>query len=143
MESLSPKVIQSGLWNLGGNWLIRGIGLIKMIILARLLSPVDFGILGLAVLSINVLKVFTETGIESALIQRDKIGRDELNTAWTIGLLRGIVLFVLVLFCAEWVAFYFDNPALKPVLKVMSVNLLLGGCTNIGIVFFQKNNLDR
>lgn len=138
MESLSPKVIQSGLWSLWGNWLIRGLGLIKMIILARILLPLDFGILGLAVLSINALNVFTETGIESALIQRDKIGRAELNTAWTIALLRGIVLFVLLLLCAEWVAFYFDNLALKPVLKVMAVNLLLGGCTNIGIVFFQK-----
>ena len=138
MESLSPKVIQSGLWSLGGNWLIRGLGIIKMIILARLLSPLDFGILGLAVLSINALNVFTETGIESALIQRDKIGRAELNTAWTIALLRGIVLFVLLLLSAEWAAFYFDNLALKPVLKVMAVTFLLGGCTNIGIVFFQK-----
>jgi O-antigen/teichoic acid export membrane protein len=44
----------------------------------------------------------------------------------------------LLLLCAEWAAFYFDNLALKSVLKVMAVNLLLGGCTNIGIVFFQK-----
>jgi O-antigen/teichoic acid export membrane protein len=138
MESLSPKVIRSGLWSLGGNWIIRGIGIIKLIILARLLSPLDFGILGLATLSINFLNVFSETGIESALIQRDKIGRSELDTAWTIGIIRGLVLFSLLFMSSGWIASYFGNSALKPVLKVMATVFLVGGFINVGIVFFPK-----
>lgn len=138
MESIRPKVVRSGFWSLGGNWLARVLGIIKMIILARLLSPLDFGIIGLAILSINALNVFSETGIESALIQRDKIGRPELDTAWTIAIVRGLVLFILLFLSAGWVASYFDNMTLKPVLRVMSVTFLLGGFTNIGIVYFQK-----
>ena len=138
MESLSPKVIRSGLWSLGGNWLIRGLGIIKMIILARLLSPLDFGILGLATLSINLLNVFSETGAELALIQRDKIGRNELDTAWTIGLIRGLILFVLLFMSAGWFASYFNNSTLEPVLKLIAVIFLIGGFVNIGLVFFQK-----
>ena len=138
MESISPKVIRSGFWSLGGNWLSRGLGIIKMIVLARLLSPLDFGILGLAILSINVLNVFSETGIESALIQRDKIGRTELDTAWTIMIIRGLVLFAVLFLSAGWFAAYFDNVTLKPVLKVIAATFLLGGCTNVGIVLFQK-----
>ena len=109
-----------------------------MIILARLLSPVDFGILGLATLSINFLNVFSETGIESALIQRDKIGRPELDTAWTIGIIRGLVLFSLLFMSSGWFASYFGNSALKPVLKVMATVFLVGGFINVGIVFFPK-----
>ncbi|MBA7614131.1 Lipopolysaccharide biosynthesis protein WzxC [subsurface metagenome] len=138
MEDLRRKVIRSGFWSLGGNWLSRGLGIIKMIVLARLLSPLDFGILGLAILSINVLNVFSETGIESALIQRDKIGRTELDTAWTIMIIRGLVLFAVLFLSAGWFAAYFDNVTLKPVLKVIAATFLLGGCTNVGIVFFQK-----
>ena len=55
-----------------------------MIILARLLYPDDFGIVGLAMFSINLLSVFSETGIEAALIQRENIDPKTLNTAWTI-----------------------------------------------------------
>lgn len=110
-----------------------------MIILARLLSPVDFGIIGLAMLSINALNVFSETGIESALIQRDKIGRAELNTAWTMAIMRGVLLFVILFLSAGWFASYFNNPTLEPVLKVMSITFLLGGVSNIGVVFFQKD----
>jgi len=138
MENIKPKVIRSGFWGLGGNWLSRGLGMIKMIILARLLLPLDFGILGLAIISINILNVFSETGIESALVQKQKIGKPELDTAWTIKIIRGLVLFVLLFMCAGWFASYFDNASLKPVLKVMAIVFLLEGCTNIGIVFFQK-----
>jgi lipopolysaccharide exporter len=138
MENLSTKVIRSGLWSLGGNWIIRGVGIIKLIILARLLSPLDFGIFGLVTLSINFLNVFSETGIESALIQRDKIDRPELDTAWTIGIIRGLVLFSLLFMSSGWFASYFGNSALKPVLKVMATVFLVGGFVNVGIVFFPK-----
>ena len=84
MESLSPSVIRSGFWSLGGNWLSRGLSIVKLVILARLLSPLDFGILGLAILSINIINVFSETGIESALIQKEQISKNDLDTAWTI-----------------------------------------------------------
>jgi O-antigen/teichoic acid export membrane protein len=138
MESLSPKVIQSGLWSLGGNWIARGIGVIKLIILARLLTPLEFGILGLATLSINVLNVFSETGIESALIQKNKICSTELNTAWTISLIRGLVLFLILFVSARWFAFYFGHSTLEPVLKLMAVVFIVGGFVNIGLVYFQR-----
>lgn len=138
MKSLSPKVIQSSLWSLGGNWIARGIGIIKLIIIARLLSPLEFGVLGLAILSIKILSVSSETGVESALIQKNKIGRAELDTAWTISLFRGLVLFCILFMSAGWFASYFDNPTLKPVLKLMAVVFILGGFVNIGIVFFQR-----
>jgi O-antigen/teichoic acid export membrane protein len=138
MENLSPKVIRSGFWSLGGNWIARGLGLIKMIILARLLSPIEFGILGLAILSINVLNVFSETGIEPALIQKKRIDRAELDTAWTIGLIRGLVLFCILFMSSGWFASFFGNSTLEPVLKLMAVGFIIGGFVNIGLIFFQK-----
>jgi lipopolysaccharide exporter len=138
MESLTTRVIYSGVWNLGSNWLSKGLGVIKMIILARLLSPQDFGILGLAIVSLNILKVFSEIGMESALIQRDKIGKEELDTAWTLSILRGAALFVLLFLGGGWIALYFGAPVLEPVLKLLAFTFLLEGWTNIGIVFFQK-----
>jgi O-antigen/teichoic acid export membrane protein len=98
----------------------------------------NFGILGLATLSINLLNVFSETGIEPALIQRDKIGRIELDTAWTIGLIRGLVLFLLLFMSAGWFASYFGNSTLEPVLKLIAVIFILGGFVNIGIVLLQR-----
>lgn len=138
MESLSPSVIRSGFWSLGGNWLSRGLSIVKLVILARLLSPLDFGILGLAILSINILNVFSETGIESALIQKEQISKNDLDTAWTITVIRGIVLFCLLFLSSGWFAKYFDNNILRQVLKVIATVFLFQGFTNIGLVFFKK-----
>ena len=138
MESLSPKVIQSGLWSLCGNWIARGIGIIKMIILARLLTPLEFGIIGLTTLSINFLSVFSETGIESALVQKNKVCNTELNTAWTISLIRGLVLFLILFISARWFAFYFNNSTLEPVLKYMASVFIISGFVNIGLVYFKR-----
>ncbi len=109
-----------------------------MVVLARLLSPIDFGILGLATLSINFFTVFSETGIESALIQKDKISRNQLDTAWTIGLVRGLILCFLLILSAGWLAAYFENSTLESVLKIMAVVFVLGGFVNIGLVYFQR-----
>jgi O-antigen/teichoic acid export membrane protein len=112
MESIRHKVVRSSFWSLGGNWL--------------------------SILSVNVLNVFSETGVEAALIQKDKIGRTELDIAWTLGIVRGLLLFTLLFLSAGLIASYFDNMTLKPVLRAMSATFLLGGFTNIGIIYFQK-----
>lgn len=138
-DSLKLKTIRSGFWSIGGNWVSKGLGIIKLIILARLLSPLDFGIISLAVLSINFLNVFSETGIESALIQRGKINNIELDTAWTIALVKAIILFVLLFLSSEWLALYFENETIRPVLKVISFSFLFEGLGNTAIVFFKKD----
>lgn len=139
MASIRPKIINSGFWSLGSNWFLRGLGLLKMIILARLLSPEDFGVIGLAMFSINILNVFSETGIESALIQRQQINSQTLNTAWTISLIRAFFIFILLFLGAGCIAAYFNSPILKAVLRVMALGTLLAGANNIGMVLFQKD----
>jgi len=139
VESLSLKVIRSGTWSLTGNWLARGLGIIKMIVLARILTPQDFGVIGLAMLSIGCLNVFSEIGVESALIQKKDVGPDDLNTAWTITIIRGVVLFLVLYLAAEQIANYFSNASLKPVLQVIAICFVLEGLTNIGIIYYQKD----
>jgi O-antigen/teichoic acid export membrane protein len=138
MESISHRVIRSGFWSLSGNWLARGLSIIKMIVLARILVPQDFGVFGLAMLSVGCLSVFSEIGIEAALIQKARVHRNDLNTAWTMAIIRGALLFLLLFFLAGSIADYFHHDDLKPLLQVMAICFILEGLTNIGIVYFQK-----
>ena len=137
--NLQSKIICSGFWSLGANWSLRGVGLLKAIILARLLAPADFGLIGLALFSLNLANVFSEVGIESALIQRGELNRRTLDTAWTITLLRGATLFLLFMVTADWIAVYFESPGLAPVVRGMAASMLLAGCNNIGMVFLQRD----
>lgn len=139
MDGIGRRVIRSGVWTLSGNWLARGLSVIKMIVLARILLPQDFGVFGLALLSINCISVLSGIGVEAALIQKSRIHRDDLNMAWTMANIRGFFLFLTLWSLAGAIADYFDHAGLRPLLQVMAICFIWEGLTNIGVIYFQKD----
>ena len=137
-ESLSRRVVKSGFWVFALRITDRVFYLTRLIILARILSPNDFGLLGIAMLAMLTLENFSQTGFQVALIQKKENIEDYLNSAWTIGILRGVVLFSILYFIAPYVAVFFNVPPAKPVIQVIGLSILLQAFTNIGIVYFQK-----
>jgi O-antigen/teichoic acid export membrane protein len=137
-EPLSQKVIKGGVWVFALRVLNRGLGFIRTIILARLLAPADFGLLGIAMLSISMLETFSQTGFQAALIQKKENINTYLDTAWTVSIIRGCVLFSILFFAAPFVAKFFNSPQAITVIRVVAISVLLSGLRNIGVVFFQK-----
>ena len=137
-ESLSKKVIRGGIWVFTLRFTNRGLGFIRTIILARLLAPSDFGLLGIAMLAISTLETFSQTGFQAALIQNKENVESYLDTAWTISVIRGMFLFILLFFGAPLVAKFFNSAEATLIIRVIAVTILLSGIRNIGIVFFQK-----
>ena len=136
--SLSTKTIRSGIWVTALRMLNRGLGFIRTIILARLLAPEDFGLLGIAILAISTLDVFSQTGFHPALIQKNKNVESYLNVAWTVSLARGIILFLVLLIFAHKIAAFFNSPQATLVIRLIALTTLFSGFTNIGMVLFQK-----
>lgn len=137
-ESLSSRVVRGGAWIFSLRITNRGLGFVRTIILARLLVPEDFGLLGIAMLAISTLDAFSQTGFQSALIQRKGNIRAYLDVAWTVLSVRGVVLFLMLFAAAPLVARFFNSPQATAVIMVIAVNMLLTGFGNIGVVFFQK-----
>ena len=138
-ESLSKKVVRGGMWVFALRFTSRGLGFVRTIILARLLAPEDFGLLGIAMLAIATLESFSQTGFQAALIQKKENVDSYLDTAWTVSAIRGIVLFLILFLFAPVVAKFFNSPQATLVIKVIAVSMLLSGFRNIGIIFFQKD----
>ncbi len=137
-ESLSQKVARGGLWVFSLRITNRGLGFIRTIILARLLAPSDFGLLGIAMLAISTLETFSQTGFQAALVQKKENIECFLDTAWTVSVIRGIVLFAILFFSAPIIAEFFNSAQATLVIKVIAVSTLFSGLRNIGIIFFQK-----
>ncbi len=127
------------MWVFGLRGINRVLGLIRTIILARLLAPSDFGLLGIAMLAIATLETFSQTGFNAALIQKKDNVESYLDTAWTVSAIRGILLFLILFLTAPLVVSFFNSPQAMLVIKVIAVSTLLSGFTNIGIMFFQKD----
>ena len=137
-EPLSRKVVKGGLWVFALRLINRGLGFVRTIVLARLLAPEDFGLFGIAMLTIATLETFSQTGFQQALIQKRGNVESYLDTAWTVSAIRGTLLFSILFFSAPTIARFFDTPQATLVIRVIAITSLVAGFKNIGIVFFQK-----
>jgi len=118
---------------------IRGIGLVSTIVLARLLTPEDFGIVAMAMLIIGFIEVFNETGQQAALIAHPKPERAHYDSAWTMTVIISLILTATILAVAPLASSYFNDARIVPVIQILSLRVLLGGFLNIGTIEFRRN----
>lgn len=137
-KSLYRRAISSGFWAFILRIVRRGFSFVRTIILARLLAPEDFGLMGIALLSISALDTFSRTGFQDALIQKDEDIDEYLDIAWTVSLLRGFLICIILFFSAPAIARFFGTPAALSIIRVLSLSELLKGMKNVGVIYFQK-----
>lgn len=137
-KSISNLVIRGGCWLFGLRVTDRLIGLTRNLVLARLLSPNDFGLFGIALLSLSVIETLSQPGFQQALIQKKGNIKPYLDTAWTVQVIRGIALAIILFLAAPYIAQFFNTPLAIPILQALSLVPIFYGFTNIKIVYFQK-----
>ena len=135
---LSQRVVHAGLWSFAIRITMRLMAFSRTVILARLLAPDDFGLMGIALLMLSLLTIFTQTGFDSALVQRKGDIQPYLDTAWTVRLVRGALLALLLVLAAPLLASFFNAPAATQIIRVMAISAFLSGLVNIGVVYFEK-----
>jgi len=137
-KNLSERTIKSGFWIFSVRIVQQLFGFVRIIILARVLAPHDFGLMGIALLMLTILDTFTQTGLHQALIQKKDDIKIYLDTVWTYLILRGVVLFAILYLIAPYVATFFNTPEAKLMVQVIGFAILLQAFTNIGTIYFQK-----
>lgn len=116
----------------------KGLSLVRLAIIARLLGPQDLGIFGLALLAIAVSEVFTETGINLFLLKHPQKLDEYIDTAFVVSAVRGGVIATGILLLAPWLAQYFAVPQLESYLLVAAMIPLVRGGINPAIIGFQQ-----
>ena len=119
-------------------FLMRLFGLVSTVVLARVLTPDDFGLVGIALSLIASLEAFTTFGTNLAITRERTPGTHLYNTAWTIELLRGVFITLLLIIFAKPAALFFGDPRVEPVIYAISIGSLIQAVENVGIVDFMK-----
>jgi O-antigen/teichoic acid export membrane protein len=132
----------------GGGWIfaLRGVTQIlsfaRFIILANMLGKENMGLIGIALLMMQILSVFSNTGFRSALIQKKDDIEGYLDSAWTLGIIRGFVLLLILYFGAPLFAGIKVPPekvALTVnIIRVIGISFVLQSFANIGTIYFHK-----
>jgi len=136
--SLSQRAVRSGAWVFLLRVIQQLFSLTRLLILARILAPHDFGLMGIALLSMATLETFSQTGFQQALIQKKYDIKPYLDSAWTFLILRGVILFAILYLIAPYAAVFFDASEAKPIIQVIGLSVIFQAFTNIGVIHFQK-----
>jgi O-antigen/teichoic acid export membrane protein len=129
----------------GTGWLIawrmatRLLGVASTVVLVRLLTPADFGLIALATSFTLAVEAMALIDVEDAVTRERAPTRDVYDTAFTLGLLRGLAIGGMIAALALPAARFFAEPRLAPVIFALGLGFLLDGLTNVGIVDFRRD----
>jgi lipopolysaccharide exporter len=110
---------------------VRGVLIIRTFVLARLLSPDDFGLLAIAVVAVGVLMSLSDIGMGPALVHHPDIDRAHYDSAWTIGILRALAVTAVLIVAAPAIATLFAEPRAVNVLRVLALKPLIDAGSSI------------
>lgn len=128
----------------GVSWvgLLRGstrvVTFLKIAVVARILTPDQFGTYGIAVLVVAFLEIFTETGINMFFVQKEGELKKYINTAWVISIFRGFLIGIIILVSAPFIASFFNNPESLWLILLISLVPIIRGFINPASIRFQQ-----
>ncbi len=124
-SALFWKAVQQGGVNL--------IFLVRLLILARLLAPADFGLLAIAITGVGILLRITDFGMIPALVQRTEVNNQHYDAAWTVGILRAVTIAGMVFLTAPFIAEIFGEPKAINIIRALAILPLLEAAASIKI----------
>ena len=117
-ESLKNKTIKGTAWSAADAFLGQGVSFVIGVILARLLSPEEYGLIGLCLIVNTVLAGFVDSGFSTALIRKVDANDDDYNTMFIVNMFMSILLYFVVFFTSSLIADFFGRAELIDLIKI-------------------------
>ena len=132
-------MVRGSAWNMAIRWSLRLSGLLSTVILARLLTPADYGVVAIAMLIVGMIELLTWTGQDAAVIRHPNPTREHYDANWTVSLLLGLGLGLIVLAATPLATLYFKEPRAVPVVAILAFRTMMLGMRNVGVLNFRRN----
>lgn len=130
-NSLKGKTFKGLSWSLIDNIANQGITFIVGLVLARLLTPEEYGIIGIILIFIAIFNGIVDGGLSTALIQKAKPSNTDYNTVFYSNLMLSIIMFIILFMVSEPLATFFSQPILVKITKVMGIILIINALSII------------
>lgn len=122
---MKSQVVKATSWSLLQRVGTMIISFVTNMVLARLLTPNDFGSIGLILTFVSIADLFVDAGLGQSLIQKQNVDKNDISTVFTTNLLLSIAFFTLLFIIAPWVELYMDTPKLALYLRIEAVTIIL------------------
>lgn len=130
-SSLKQKAVTGAVWRTLEQIGSQGCNLVFGIVLARLLSPRDFGVVALLYVFIGVSNVLVSAGLGSGLVQQKQVTEEDYNSAFFVSLLMSLIVYAILFFSAPAIAGFYRQPILVSVLRWTALGLILNAMNGV------------
>jgi PST family polysaccharide transporter len=125
MKDLKQRTIRGGLAKIGTQFFNAALRIGSVMVLARLLVPEDFGLIGMVTALVGVLNLFRDFGLSTATVQRASVTDEQISTLFWINVVVGLALMLMTLAGAPAIAALYREPRLVPICAALSINFLI------------------
>jgi len=123
-ESLRDKTVKGTLWSSIERFSVQGIQFVVMVIMARILSPADYGLVGMLAIFIAVSQSLIDSGFSQALIRKQNRSETDNSTVFFFNIGVGGILYLLLFICAPFIARFYKEPILCPLTRAIGLGLI-------------------
>lgn len=137
-ESIAKKTISTSIWGAFERIITYSVQFVVTMILARLLSPTDYGIIAMISVFIAISQQFVECGITNALIRKKDCTSVDYSTAFFFNVLIGGTVYILLFLCAPIIAYFYEQEILISVIRIYGLNLIFQSFTLVQNAILTK-----
>ena len=144
MNSSKKRIVSGVIWSLAERIAAQSVSLIVTIVLARLLTPTEYGTISLVAIFITIANVFITDGLGTALIQKKDADSIDFSTIFYFGIIMSLgIYFFLAFFVANWVADFYNMPILLPVLRVLALKIPIAAINSVQQAYVSRKMIFR
>jgi len=137
-QSLKDKTVKGVGWSAADAFLGQGVTFIVGLVLARLLTPEEYGLIGIVTIFTTILLGFVDCGFSNALIRKQHVSELDLNTMFIVNMVSSLLLCLLLYMGAPYIAHFFGRPQLIPLVRVMSLLLVLQAMSIVQMTILSR-----
>ena len=136
---MKNKVASGLFWKLLENGGAQGIQFVIAILLARLLTPAEYGVVGIIMIFITIANVFVQSGFSTALVQKKQADEVDFSSVCYFELAASVVFYALLYLAAPAIAEFYAIPVLKPIVRVLGIVLFPGAVISVQTAYVSRN----
>lgn len=130
-ESLKHKTIKGLFWSSVERFSVQGVSFLVMLVVARILSPADYGLVGMLTIFTAVAQCLIDSGFGNALIRKQDRTELDYNTVFYFNIVASVILYIILFAIAPLVAKFYNEPILKDLMRVDSIVLVINSLTAV------------
>lgn len=138
-ESLKIQAKKGIYWSAASNFVNQGMRFVFSIILARILAPSDYGIIGMLTIFISIIQLFIDSGFSKAIISKNDRTQLDLSTAFYFNIGVGILGYIVLFLLSPLISCFFNMPLLSSIMKVTAFGVIINSFNIIPTAIFAIN----